>query len=108
LTLPKAYKVATELYKFATTKQKIEFLTLKQEHSVRGELYLRMFKPSHLDLSIDSYPVNEGQLSLTKKQAKKLAGYLFFWIGESLIGTKRVKKPATSYLVRDLNDITDD
>ena len=108
LTLPKAYKVAVELYKFATTKQEIEFLRLKQEHSGRGELFLRMFKPSRLDLSIDSFPVNEGQLSLSKKQAKKLAGYMFFWIGESLIGTKRIKKKATSYFVRDINDIMED
>lgn len=106
LTLAKAHKVASTLYRFGTTKQKIEPMILEQEHSTRGRLLLRMFTANKLDLSIDSYMVNSGQLSLSRKQAKKLAGYIYFWIGESLIGTRRIKKKATSWLERDLNDIT--
>lgn len=104
LKLAGAIKMASVLYLFATTKKSIDHLILEQEYKTRGKLHLRMFKLNRLDLSISDFPINKGQLSLTRKQAKKLAGYLFYWAGERMIGMRRIKQSARTISVRDIND----
>ncbi len=106
LTVDKAIKVAEKLYQFATNGKKRKqshLLTLEQEYKSRGKLFIKA--SNELVLSIGSYESSDGTLTLTKKQAKKVAGYLFFWAGEKLIGTRKVKVPAKTSFVLDINDI---
>ena len=106
LTTVTAFILARNLYEFATHKKKLKIqLVLEQQYKTRGRLFVNVASNSTVQLSIDRYICGpKGQLSLTKKQAKKLAGYLFFWLGEILIGQRKVKIPAKTKQVFDIND----
>lgn len=107
-TANQAIEIATALYLFTTNRKKPKeeklLLMLKQKHESRGELFLSIRKDNQLMLSIGRYISSDGQLALTKKQAKKIAGYLFFWAGESFIGKRKIKAPAKTSYILDIDD----
>lgn len=108
-TPSKAIKAAEILYHFATTRKRLNqecFFELDQQYKQRGKFYLIIDKNNKLTISIGTYAGSSysGNLTVTKKQAKKIAGYLFFWAGEVLIGKRKVKHPASVSYVFDARD----
>ncbi|GAG92028.1 unnamed protein product, partial [marine sediment metagenome] len=83
-----------------------QLLRLEQEFKQRGNFFLVIDAGCKLIMSIGTYSESSysGNLTLTKKQAKKLAGYLFFWAGEMLVGKRKIKIPAETSYIFDIND----
>ena len=100
-SVDKIIEAAKFLYDFSIARVIKERKTLyvQQEHKIRGELCLSVELNGRLELLIDG-----GKLVLTKKQAKKLSGYLFFSAGEILIGTRKIVVPKEIKNIFDIND----
>ncbi len=102
LTPDKAIKVASFLYKYSMSRKtkKREAVYVNQKYAARGDMKLSLEMDDKLHMEIDS-----GLLKLSRKQAKRVAGYLFFWAGEAFIGTISAKIPARTEKWFDINDI---
>jgi hypothetical protein len=101
LKVNKAVEIAMFLYKYSMMRvvKERETFYAKQEYDIRGELKLSIELNGSLIMEIDS-----GCLTLDKAQAKKVAGYLFYWAGEKLIGKVELDVPATKQEILDLSD----
>ena len=97
LTTKNGIKFANVLYEYATKKKSYkedeELLCLEQKYKIRGKLFLSFNSESGLlDLNLaDVWYYGGGLVSLNKKQAKQLSGYIYFWMGQYLIGQKTIK-----------------
>ena len=100
LTPKDSIKFANALYEYRTPKN--DTIVLKQKHEIRGELFLKR-ENGKMILTIGNYA--GGVVCLDKGQAKKLAGYVYYWFGQHLIGLKKVKIPANVKNKLDVNDL---
>jgi len=103
-----AIKVADILYSYGTSRKRLPpeeeiVLTLKQKYDVRGELVISRSITEGLTFRSAEYGVG-GKLHINREQARKIAGYIFFWVRERLIGTRKEKRPAETVQVFDIND----
>ncbi len=101
LTVHNALRVAGNLVAFADKYKVIQeqnLLTLKREYESRGTLYIRVESSNALRIGIGTYEGTCASVTLTRKQARKVAGYLFFWAGTEMLGKRSVQ-------VLDINDI---
>ena len=106
-TANNAIKIADILYSFAVSRKKPKaeyLLTLQQEYKIRGKLFLSVDNQGRLVLSVGRWYGGNGSVAMTKQQAKKLAGYLFLWAGEKLISKRKVRVPAITKSILDIND----
>ena len=101
MTTKNAIRFANALLEF----KKDTDLSFKQEYSSRGGLFLIKEK-DEMTLSIGTYcnSLYSGNVYLTKVQAKKLAGYVYFWDGQYLIGEVTVKHHYKKKVL-DINDV---
>ncbi len=101
----KALQVAGNLVVFADNHRiSRELLTLTQEHEGRGKLFVQVLTPSILRMGIGTYEGTCASVEMNRKQARKVAGYLFFWAGAEMLGKRKVKVPARKAKVLDIND----
>jgi len=98
LTPKDAVEFANVLFAFRVPK---EGFKLEQEHENKDELWLAK-ENSKIVLTIGSYL--GGTVLLNRKQAKRLAGYVYYWIGQHFIGLKTIKIPKCIKKKLDIND----
>ena len=99
-----AFRFAQALYSFKTPKEGMK--AFKQEYSGRGEMHIEKENTKML-LNIGGGFASScvgGTVKLSKSQSKKLAGYIMFWLGQYLIGQKKVIKPKRIEKVLDIQD----
>lgn len=100
LTPKSAIPFAEILYEFRELENIVEF---EQEHKIRGKLFLEKHN-KYIRLNIGTYSSCGGFVCLNKKQSIRLAGYVYYWIGQYLIGLKKTKIPAHIEKKLDVND----
>lgn len=109
LQVHNAMKVANILLEYVNSRNKTikegRLLTVEQEYTVRGTLYISIEESKALRIGIGTYQGNCASVTLNRSQARKVAGYLFFWAGAEMLGKRKVKVAARKGEVLDINDI---
>lgn len=102
LTIRKALRVANALMTFKQNTQ----MSVTQEYTSRGQLHL-VCDGKKMSLSIGTFSESSysGCVYMTKVQARKVAGYIFYWLGEHLVGQIEVTIPRQKKKILDTNDV---
>ena len=110
LDVDNAIEVANTLLEYVNSRDKTlleerGLLTVEQEYILRGTLYISIGENKALRMGIGTYQATCAAVTLNKKQARKVAGYLFFWAGAEMLGKRKVVVPERKARVLDINDI---
>lgn len=106
-----AVKTSELLYAYGTSrkrppKEPVVLVELEQQYTCRGEFRLTLDPDGGIFMQTGS-EYSGGRLTLSKAQARKVAGYLMYWVGSRLIGTRTVRHPARTEQVFDITDKDD-